>query len=235
MSKRCRQCGEVNGDDALMCGMCGSVLQRADQRPAKAVLDDDFPMPSSASPQRVTSAKVPTPMPDPLWVPQEPVAAQPAALADAGFWHRYGAALFEMSLLALPLSGVCALLVTAGVATIYMNWLHEFGLSPFAQGSMPSVVGKTALISLVGLLILAWLYHAFMESSPLQGTVGKLAVHLRVIDIRGNRISFARASLRFFAKILSCLLLGTGFLLIPLSDYKQALHDKIAGTRVVRW
>jgi len=52
--------------------------------------------------------------------------------------------------------------------------------------------------------------------------------------MQGNRITFARASLRFFGKILSVLTLFIGFIAIAFTAYKQGLHDKIAGTLVFR-
>ena len=79
-----------------------------------------------------------------------------------------------------------------------------------------------------------WLYYALMESSPLQGTLGKAAVGLRVTDQRGNRISFARASARFFSKLLSAITFDVGFVIAALTPKKQALHDLIASCLVIK-
>src|SRR5438046_2335203 len=48
-----------------------------------------------------------------------------------------------------------------------------------------------------------WLYYAVLESSKLQGTLGKRALGMLVTDLQGRRISFARASGRNFAKFVS--------------------------------
>jgi uncharacterized RDD family membrane protein YckC len=48
-----------------------------------------------------------------------------------------------------------------------------------------------------------WLYSAAMESAPLQATVGKLMLRLRVTDAQGRRISFFRATLRYWGKTVS--------------------------------
>lgn len=78
-----------------------------------------------------------------------------------------------------------------------------------------------------------WIYEAFMLSSEWQATVGKRAMSIVVTDIDGRRLSFARATGRHFAKYLSALLLGIGFIMAAFTAKKQALHDMIAETIVV--
>lgn len=56
---------------------------------------------------------------------------------------------------------------------------------------------------------------------------------LKVTDEYGQRISFQRAVGRQFAKILSGLTCGIGYLLIAFTPRKQALHDFVARTLVV--
>src|SRR5262249_53635934 len=53
--------------------------------------------------------------------------------------------------------------------------------------------------TLIGLL-LNWLYHAGMESSIRQATIGKRWLRVRVTDCDGERIGLARASARHFLK-----------------------------------
>ena len=48
-------------------------------------------------------------------------------------------------------------------------------------------------------MILQWLYFAGMESSSYQVTLGKQALGLVVTDDHGQRLSFGRATGRFFA------------------------------------
>jgi uncharacterized RDD family membrane protein YckC len=81
--------------------------------------------------------------------------------------------------------------------------------------------------------LIGWLYFAGMESSERQATLGKMALGIVVTDLDGNRISFARATLRYFAKIISALILMIGFLMAAFTQRKQALHDMIAGTLVL--
>jgi len=83
-------------------------------------------------------------------------------------------------------------------------------------------------------LVVNWLYFALMESSQRGATLGKMAVGLRVVTERGQRLSFANATGRYFAKFISALLLGIGFLMVAFTERKRGLHDMIAGTLVVK-
>jgi uncharacterized RDD family membrane protein YckC len=88
-----------------------------------------------------------------------------------------------------------------------------------------------------GLLVSAlvsWLYHAGMQSAEGQATLGKKAMGLRVTDLDGNRISFGRATGRFFGQYISGLILGIGYLMMLWDDKKQTLHDQIANTLVIK-
>ena len=78
-----------------------------------------------------------------------------------------------------------------------------------------------------------WLYFAGMESSKFQGTLGKLAVGLKVTDLNGNGISFLRASARYFCGMLSWATAMVGFVIAAITNKKQALHDLLAGTLVL--
>ena len=82
--------------------------------------------------------------------------------------------------------------------------------------------------------MLNWLYYAFLESSSWQGTLGKKALGLEVTDLQGRRISFARASGRFFGKFISVMILLIGFIMAGFTARKQALHDILAGCLVIR-
>jgi uncharacterized RDD family membrane protein YckC len=82
--------------------------------------------------------------------------------------------------------------------------------------------------------MLSWIYYASLESSAWQATLGKKILGLKVTDLAGNRISFARASGRFFGKIVSGMILGIGFLMAGFTERKQALHDILAGCLVLR-
>jgi uncharacterized RDD family membrane protein YckC len=90
------------------------------------------------------------------------------------------------------------------------------------------------LVIMIFDLFLRWMYFALMESSSAQGTLGKMFLGIRVTDMNGQRISFLRATARFFSKFISSLILGLGYLFPLFNARKQALHDMMAGTVVIR-
>lgn len=77
-------------------------------------------------------------------------------------------------------------------------------------------------------------YYTLLESSPWQASVGKRALGIKVTNENGAPIGFARAAVRFVAKLLSVLTLCLGYLLIVVTKRGQALHDLIAGTLVAQ-
>ena len=86
---------------------------------------------------------------------------------------------------------------------------------------------------LLGTLI-HWLYFTISESSPWQATLGKKILALRVTDDRGQRLGFGQANGRYWSKLVSLVILGIGFLMVAFTEKKQGLHDKMAGTLVLR-
>lgn len=82
--------------------------------------------------------------------------------------------------------------------------------------------------------LVGWLYFAFLESSARQATFGKSLLGLAVVDEQGQRISFLRATGRYFAKFLSAIILLIGFIMVAFDSRKQGLHDKLAGTLVLK-
>jgi uncharacterized RDD family membrane protein YckC len=83
-------------------------------------------------------------------------------------------------------------------------------------------------------ILLAWAYFSLLESSPAQATVGKLALGIYVTDRHGDPIDFRRASIRYWAKVISTLVLMLGWLMAAFTPGKRALHDYVAGTLVLR-
>ena len=95
-----------------------------------------------------------------------------------------------------------------------------------------AAVENQGVLTLVN-LIFGWLYFAGLESAK-GGTPGKLALGLRVTTENGSYPSFLRATGRYFAKILSALILLIGYIMVAFDSHKQGLHDKIAGTYVIK-
>ena len=106
----------------------------------------------------------------------------------------------------------------------YQSW---FGFSD-ANGLRSSALAGAIALALLS----TWLYCAVLECSAQQGTLGKIALDLKVTDVQGRRLSFLRASARFAARLLSACTLGAGLLLPLLTRRRQALHDLVAGSLV---
>ena len=132
----------------------------------------------------------------------------------AGFWKRFMAAIIDA-------------IVTTGISfAVGMG----YGILVVLAGNEPYIDDGTA--SVLNLLI-NWTYFARMESSSSQATLGKMALGIKVTDLDGYRISFGRATGRYFGKIISMLVFCIGFLMVAFTKKKQGLHDMMAGCLVV--
>jgi uncharacterized RDD family membrane protein YckC len=156
----------------------------------------------------------------------------PLPVQYAGFWWRLLAYLIDniivsavTTLLVLPLLFVLGISVFQAA-----NFGNNFEPEPEMIFSFVSIIMMIALMS----KLMEWLYFAIMESSRHQGTLGKLALGIKVTDTSGRRISFARATGRYFGKILSGLLMMIGYIMAGFTDKKQALHDMLADCLVIK-
>ena len=148
-------------------------------------------------------------------------APSPLQAHYGGFWIRVLAAIFDTVLLIVAVFPL-RLVLGSAITLIGME----------AQMPLHQMLVFRRLARIAVGVALAWAYRAGMESSSYQATLGKLAMRLRVTDEQGARISFARASGRYFAKFLFAFALGLGYLMVGFDEQKQGLHDRIAGTLV---
>jgi uncharacterized RDD family membrane protein YckC len=122
----------------------------------------------------------------------------------AGFWSRVGASILDSLIFGLGGS------LIALIASLLIGW-------ELASGIMQ--------IAVVVLVI-------YMDGM-LGGTPGKLILGMKIVKEDGSYIGIGKAVIRYFAKILSTILLFIGHFMIAWDARKQGLHDKIAGTFVV--
>jgi len=127
----------------------------------------------------------------------------------AGIWRRFGAFIIDSIILSVALN--------------FIFWI--FGYKVWVGGG---------IVSFLFGLVANWLYYALLESSLRQATIGKMALGIKVVDYEGKRISFARATARYFSRFISAIILLIGYLMIAFTKRKQALHDIIAKTLVVK-
>jgi uncharacterized RDD family membrane protein YckC len=153
-------------------------------------------------------------------------------VAYAGFWIRFLAYLIDALVLGFCFVAIMIpLIFLTGLGSV-LEKIHP-GEDP---GEIGSLLGVTAIFAFVGIAILGtWIYHAYLESSEWQGTVGKRALSLKVTDLEGRPVSFGRASGRHFAKIISGMIpLGIGYIIAGFTNKKQAIHDMVASCLVLR-
>jgi uncharacterized RDD family membrane protein YckC len=208
----CSNCGGMVPEGASFCSSCGQPI--AGGGVPVAGVPVTAPPASVAMPQYTAS------------IPQPQVLY-------AGFWLRFVAYLIDSVILGIPFVVVIALLVAVTGAGAALSNIHPGQEPPEA---LIALLGAGFIFSIVVVALFGgWLYYGMMESSSWQATLGKKALGLYVTDMEGRRISFARASGRFFAKIITGLIpLAIGYIMAGFTAKKQALHDMIAGCLVLR-
>jgi uncharacterized RDD family membrane protein YckC len=150
------------------------------------------------------------------------------ALAYAGFWLRFVAWIIDR------------IVIQVASSILFLPFGASIGLRQFLRNRPPSSpeeflpifasMGRVFLL----LMVLTWLYYGLLESSAWQATLGKKALGLEVTDLAGSRVSFGRATGRYFARWISNMTLAIGYIMAGFTEKKQALHDIIAGTLVIR-
>ena len=204
----CSKCGASNAEGAAFCNACGQAIGGG--IPVQAA---GAPAPPAGAPAAYSAPPA--------------YGAAPAAVHYAGFWLRF---------VAIFIDGIVLWFVGFIVSLpfgVSMGMRGMFGRLPHDPEELARFYAAMFPLMLLR-LILNWLYFAFFESSAWQATLGKKALGLEVTDLAGRRISFGRATGRFFGKILSWATLTIGFIMAGFTEKKQALHDILAGTLVIR-
>ncbi len=136
-------------------------------------------------------------------------------MSYAGFWKRFAANFIDAIIMIIVAFIVGFVMIVGGL----VNNRDDLDTVEFVG----NILG----------IILGWLYFAGMESSSTQATFGKMSLGIKVTDLEGDRISFGRATGRYFSKIISAIVLMIGFIMIAFTAKKQGLHDIIASCLVV--
>jgi len=221
----CSRCGAALVEGAAFCPACGTPVPAAAVVAAPvAAVPPQFPSSTPVAPAAYAAVGAPIAIPFALMAPY------------AGFWLRFVAYVIDaivIGIVALPLIVVLALMtgLTAALSAVAGAGDHPDPNALFAT------TGFVFFLLLLFPLIIGgeWLYFAWMESSTWQATLGKKALGLIVTDMEGRRLTFGRATGRFFSKIVTGFIpLGIGYIMAGFTAKKQALHDFIAGTLVLR-
>jgi len=143
------------------------------------------------------------------------ITADAGTALYAGFWRRFLALIIDDLVLLIP-----GILVNVIIS------------SAFNSGSGSG--GAVAALVYILWVVAIWLYFAIQESGTAQATIGKRALSIKVTNLDGGRISFGQATGRYFGKLISAVILAIGFMMAGWTEKKQALHDMMAGTLVIR-
>ncbi|WP_051304518.1 RDD family protein [Chitinilyticum litopenaei] len=210
----CPHCGQPHGNGRF-CQHCGGKLPAELQSGLSLTPSDSQPAPA-ADPYAASAASLQT----------VSLAAEDPRdhFGYAGFWERFAAHFIDNLLIGIVAYGL--------VIVIFML----VGLGAVTQGGEAmSALGVLAmLLTWVILIVVPWLYFAKMESGERRATLGKRALGLAVQRDDGEAIGFGRASGRYFAKMISAMVLMIGYLIQPFTARKQALHDMMSDVVVVR-
>jgi uncharacterized RDD family membrane protein YckC len=213
----CSKCGSAIAAGGTFCSNCGQPIAAAVvQVPA---FTSGVASPVGGFPVQAVAAEV--------------VPSYRFTVVYAGFWLRFVAHMIDTVILGICLGPVIiGLALAMGIGTVLSGLPRNRDV--FETGFPPVFFGFISLIALIGLCG-GWLYFALLESSHWQATAGKKALGLKVTDYAGARNSFARASGRHFAKIISGMIpLGIGYIIAGFTEKKQAIHDMLASCLVVR-
>ncbi len=225
----CVRCGNVVPEGAAFCRTCGQAVSVSPASSTEAM----GPASSLESPIAMETSPVPA-------LPMAPYASpspsiRPSLMAPyAGFWLRVAAYLIDSAILTVAFGVVVAICI----ASFGIRFFR--GFAPGTYDRPPNPLFPAAVLGVILVLLpitiaATWLYFALMEASAHQGTLGKIALGLFVTDLQGRRISFGRASGRFFAKIVTGLIpFFIGYIMAGFTEKRQALHDMIASCLVLK-
>lgn len=130
-----------------------------------------------------------------------------SAPLHAGFWRRVAAYYIDSVVLMIPIALIIVPLSSSD--------------------TLAAIAAILAMVVMFG-------YFVVMHASAWQATVGKRVLGVKVTDLAGNRIGIGRSLVRLLGAFVSSLILGLGYLMAGVTQRKQALHDMIASTLVVR-
>jgi uncharacterized RDD family membrane protein YckC len=252
----CTKCGATVQEGAAFCRQCGQpvgaaatiAMERATEGETEGATihaggllgDRDDATVSPGAPPQFASYAAPVSTGMGIGAP---------LMVYAGFWLRAVAYLIDSAIVGVVFGAIAAILA----ATVGLHFFRGRTPGVYAQVSfvqdqpqwafqyratppwMPAAALGVLFILIPVVIVATWLYFALMESSARQATIGKIALGLYVTDLQGRRLSFGRATGRFFAKIITGFVpFFIGYIMAGFTARKQALHDMISGCLVLK-
>jgi uncharacterized RDD family membrane protein YckC len=144
----------------------------------------------------------------------------------ASFWWRLLAFIIDFILLSFVVDAAISMLIYRGIIP---NITDFTSVQSFSKLSASDFLILEATV--YGIFIS---YNTICEASALNGSVGKKICKIVVVDQDGVGLTFPNALFRSFGKAVSMFLYGIPALSILWSEHRQALHDYLARTYVVK-
>ncbi len=132
-------------------------------------------------------------------------------------------ASFDQRLMAWAIDVFLIALVYAILVFLSFMFVHEQAVR------VVLLIGIAVMVPLTKLI-----YNIIADPSQTQGTIGKKLMDIKVTDLNGERISFETSLARNFAKIVSTITVGFGYIYSFFNKKQQCLHDVMAGTLVIK-
>lgn len=151
----------------------------------------------------------------------------------AGFGLRLVAIIIDWIIIGILQSFVIVPILVAMGFSMFAGSAMDTGDPEAAAGMIGAIMAMVGTFWILALCI-SILYFTFMESSKLQGTVGKLALGIIVTDMNGAKLDFGKAFIRNLCRVISNMTLLIGYIIAGFTEKRQALHDIIAGTLVIK-
>ncbi len=150
-------------------------------------------------------------------------ASLPSTAAYGGFWIRTVAYIIDAVIF-----GIVSQIIMIPLSMFVMPSMMQAG----DQAAMGGILALTGISMFIGFLVPVLYYTIF--HGRWGATIGKMACGLRVVTAEGDPISYMRAFGRFWAFMLSGLILYIGYFMAGFDDEKRSLHDRICSTRVIK-
>jgi uncharacterized RDD family membrane protein YckC len=161
---------------------------------------------------------------------REGVAPGARAFRFGGFWIRFVASLLDGIILA-----VVAGIFSAFLFPAFMSRGLVRNSNPTPEEALAMIAPMLGIMGVIVLLnmIVGCSYETFFIAR-LGATPGKMALGLKVVRPDGGPITAGRAAGRYFAKMISSMILMIGYIIAGFDSQKRALHDMICDTRVIK-
>lgn len=201
MTLECPKCGFINSSGKLECEQCGIIFKKYQKLAEKKEADRRELLTTCRVCQKeISKNAVSCPHCGEPCAANEKKAENPTRTETnlASYWKRGMAFILDM------------IVVMVGTAVIF-------------------AATKEDPDALTGIIVtVMWIYYAALESSPAQGTLGKMLLKIKVTDMDGKRIGVGKAISHGFARLFSGIFFGLGYIMVLFTQHRQCLHDMAA-------